>query len=97
MTDSPKMSRSEMKKLREQLNKEQNPYAKEQAAFEKEYQEEDKKIKKFFRRENKKNKPLKKSRTGEQEKIAARSRFLNKAILGISILLVIVFVAIFYF
>lgn len=55
------------------------------------------KSKGFFRRERKKNKPLTTSRTAEQEKTAALGRFLNKAILGVSILLIIVFIAIFYF
>lgn len=97
MSDAPKMTRRDMKKIRAEYEKAKAPLTEEQRSYGKAYAEEDKKIKKFFRREKKKNKPLNKSRSEEQEKIAARGRFLNKAILGVTILLVIVFVAIFYF
>ncbi|QIL46170.1 hypothetical protein G7081_03320 [Vagococcus coleopterorum] len=85
-----RMTRADRQKLNKILNQ-------TESVEEKEFTKKDKKIKKFFSREKKKNKPLEVSRSEEQERIARLSSFLNKAILAVSILLVIVFIAIFYF
>lgn len=58
---------------------------------------EGKKRQGIFRRERAKNRELQTTRSEEQEKTAELGRFLNKAILGVTILLIIVFIAIFYF
>lgn len=96
-TKTKPITRSELRKQRKKMAKVKPTKSEETAAPYYPVEPEEKKAKQFFRREKKKNQPLTTSRSEEQEKTAALGRFLNKAILGVTVLLVIVFIAIFYF
>ncbi|KAF1292869.1 hypothetical protein BAU14_10105 [Enterococcus sp. CU9D] len=62
----------------------------------KEFHREEKKINNFYRKEKKKNKPLKKSRTVENQKSRELNGFLVGAIIIVSLLIVVVMLATFF-
>lgn len=62
----------------------------------KELQKTEKQIDNFYRKENKKNKPLKKSRTVENQKSRELNGFLVGAIIVVSLLIVVVMLATFF-
>ncbi len=62
----------------------------------KELQKTEKQIDNFYRKENKKNKPLKKSRTVENQKSRELNGFLIGAIIVVSLLIVVVMLATFF-
>ena len=62
----------------------------------KEFHREEKKINSFYRKEKKKNKPLKKSRTVENQKSRELNGFLVGAIIIVSLLIVVVMLATFF-
>jgi hypothetical protein len=111
MSPGPLVTRSELRKQKEareqaERNEQQeweeqaqnlrrdNQQAAKQAS--QNFNKENKAIDKFYRRESKKLKPIKKSRRTEADKSKRRNRFLNKAILIVGLLLVIVLLAVFF-
>ncbi|KAF1300602.1 MULTISPECIES: cell wall synthase accessory phosphoprotein MacP [Enterococcus] len=97
MPKEPLITRTELRKRRE-LETEETPQPQKtskQAA--KEYKKEEKEISNFYRKENKKNKPVTKTRTGEKQKSREWNNFLMKAIIIVFLLLVVVMLLVFLF
>ncbi|MBP2099248.1 cell wall synthase accessory phosphoprotein MacP [Enterococcus rivorum] len=91
MGKGPLITRSELRKRKEEEERlAEKEFKVEKKAADKEYQRKEKEIAKFYRKEQQKQKPITKSRSGEQTKIRERSSTLNKAIIIIAILLAVV-------
>lgn len=82
-------------KIREEREKERFAGKLREKELAKEYEREAKKIKAVFSKEQKKLKPVKKSRVDEVSKSRNLSNFLVKAIVIVAILLAILFYAVF--
>lgn len=97
MTQKPLLTRSQLRQMRqdeERLLKEQQ---KEQLkASEKEHQRREKEIDRFYRKEYKKKQPMKKTRSGENQKSRRMNSFLGKAIAIVVVLIVLVYLAIIF-
>ncbi|WP_165005522.1 cell wall synthase accessory phosphoprotein MacP [Enterococcus sp. ZJ1668] len=91
MAKGPLITRSE---LRKRQQAQANESLKKQRREESAYQQEEKKIANFYRKENKKNKPVTKTRTGEREKTTKWNSFLMKSLIIVILMLCVVFLAI---
>ena len=78
-------------KLREMKREEEASQRKRDALLQKEFEEKEQEIVKRFKKEKKQVKSVKGSRSDTSHKIRERSSFLTKAIIIVSILLIIVF------
>lgn len=87
MTKGPLITRTE---LRKRKAKEESEMKRQQELAAEAYQEKEKEISDFYRKERKKNKDISTTRSGEQSKIRERSSKLTKAIILVGVLLVIV-------
>lgn len=100
MAKEPLVTRSQLRKHRQQETPIEetrpNPSPKMVKQSEKEYQKKEKEISNFYRKENKKNKPITKTRSGEKQKSRAMNNFLMKAIVIVFLLIVIVMMAVFF-
>ncbi|WP_165038108.1 cell wall synthase accessory phosphoprotein MacP [Enterococcus sp. ZJ1622] len=91
MAKGPLITRSELRKRQQaQANESLRKQRREESA----YQQEEKKIANFYRKENKKNKPVTKTRTGEREKTTKWNSFLMKSLIIVILMLCVVFLAI---
>lgn len=97
MAKKPLVTRSEIRrrKAEEEAVSERNRQILHKES-EREFQQEEKKIDRFYRKESKKNKPVTQSRTLERQRSQKMNSFLWKGILIVSLLLVIVGLAIFF-
>ena len=93
MSKEPMITRSELRKRREELEVNQ---AKVERQAEKAYQKEEKNIDNIYRKKRKKQVVIEKTRTGEKEKSRQMSNFLMKWIVIVSILIVIVMLITFF-
>lgn len=93
MSKEPMITRSELRKRREELEANQ---AKVERQAEKAYQKEEKNIDNIYRKKRKKQVVIEKTRTGEKEKSRQMSNFLMKWIVIVSILIVIVMLITFF-
>lgn len=97
MSNKPLLTRSEMRRRREQ---EQKALERNQAIIEKqaqrEYLQEENKIARHYRKELKKQPEINKSRIAEKRTSKAVNEFLWKAIIIVSLLLILVFMMIFF-
>lgn len=97
MSKEPLITRSELRRRKEQteeLTVRQQKLQTKKA--EKDYSRKEKEIANFYRKENKKNKPVTKTRTGEQQKSRELNGILVKSIIVVSLLIVIVMLATFF-
>lgn len=97
MSNKPLLTRSEMRRRREQ---EQKALERNQAIVNKqaqrEYEKEEKEIARHYRKELKKQPAVNKSRIAEKQTSKAVNQFLWKAIIIVSLLLILVFMMIFF-
>lgn len=93
MSKEPMVTRSELRKRREELEANQ---AKIERQAEKTYQKEEKNIDNIYRKKRKEQVVIEKTRTGEKEKSRQMSNFLMKWIVIVSILIVIVMLITFF-
>lgn len=97
MSNKPLLTRSEMRRRREQ---EQKALERNQAIVNKqaqrEYEKEEKEIARHYRKELKKQAAVSKSRLAEKQTSKAVNQFLWKAIIIVSLLLILVFMMIFF-
>ena len=91
MAKGPLITRSELRKRQQaQAQESLKRQRKEEAA----YQQEEKKIASFYRKEQKRNKPITKTRIGEREKTTKWNSFLMKSLIIVIVLLCVVFFAV---
>lgn len=93
MSKEPMITRSELRRRREELEEKQDKIQKQ---AEKAYQKEEKQIDNIYRKKRKKQGTIEKTRTGEKEKSRQMSNFLMKWIVIVSILIVIVMLITFF-
>ena len=97
MSDKPLLTRAELRRRREQeqqaLERNQKIVSKQ---AQKEFDQEEQRIARHYRKEAKKNKELHKSRAEEKETPRASNSFLWKAIIIVGLLLVLIFMFIFF-
>lgn len=93
MAKEPLITRSELRKQQEKLEKKERQ---QNARLDREWNQTEKKISKFYRKENQKQKELTRTRSGEKEKSRRINHFLMKAILIVSLVLLVVIWMIFY-
>lgn len=93
MSKEPMITRSELRKRREELEANQ---VKVERQAEKAYQKEEKNIDNIYRKKRKKQVVIEKTRTGEKEKSRQMSNFLMKWIVIVSVLIVIVMLITFF-
>ena len=91
MAKGPLITRSELRK-RQQAQAGES--LKKQRKAETAYQQEEKKIASFYRKESKKNKPITKTRISEREKTTKWNSFLMKSLIIVILMLCVVFLAI---
>ncbi|MBF8808509.1 MAG: hypothetical protein IC227_09775 [Enterococcus lacertideformus] len=91
MAKGPLITRSELRKRQQTKARES---LKRQRREEAAYQQEEKKIASFYRKENKRNKPITKTRTGERAKMTKWNSFLMKSLIIVILLLCVVFLAV---
>lgn len=91
MAKGPLITRSELRK-RQQAQAQES--LKRQRKEEVAYQQEEKKIASFYRKEQKRNKPITKTRIGEREKTTKWNSFLMKSLIIVILLLCVVFFAV---
>lgn len=96
MPKEPLITRSELRRRREeeQAASERNQQIVEKQS-KKEWKQKEKQIDNHYRKVRKKNKEIKKTRAGENQKSRDLNRFLMKAIVIVTLLLVVVGLAIF--
>ncbi len=96
MPKEPLITRSELRRRREeeQAAAERNQQIVEKQS-KKEWKQKEKQIDKHYRKVRKKNKEITKTRAGENQKSRDLNRFLMKAIVIVTLLLVVVGLAIF--
>lgn len=100
MAKDPLITRSELRRRREQ----QEAGAEQQleqtrlseAQLDSLHRQKEKQIDNFYRKENKKNKSLKKTRAGELQRSRDWNSFLTRAIIIVSLLIVIVMLLTFF-
>ncbi|MFC4709998.1 cell wall synthase accessory phosphoprotein MacP [Enterococcus eurekensis] len=93
MSKEPMVTRSELRKRREELEANQ---ARIERQAKKAYQKEEKNIDNIYRKKRKEQVVIEKTRTGEKEKSRQMSNFLMKWIVIVSILIVIVMLITFF-
>lgn len=93
MGQKPLITRSELRK-RKQSEQGNDEFEQEQAH--KDYQQQEQEIDRFYRKELKKSRPVKSSRSLQQQKARKRNSFLNKAIVIVVILVIIVLLGAFF-
>ena len=97
MSDKPLLTRAELRRRREQeqqaLERNQKIVAKQ---AQKEFEQEEQRIARHYRKEAKKNKEIHKSRVEEKETSRALNSFLWKAIIVVGLLLILIFIFIFF-
>jgi len=86
---NPLITRSQLRKHREEATRQ------EQIA-QRQYQEEEKRISNHYRREIKKNKPIKATRSSRNRRSRKFNDFLVKGIVIVALLLILVLVMVFY-
>ena len=97
MSDKPLLTRAELRRRREQeqqaLERNQKIVSKQ---AQKEFDQEEQRIARHYRKEAKKNKEIHKSPVEEKETSRALNSFLWKAIIIVGLLLVLIFMFIFF-
>ncbi|NLM65685.1 MAG: hypothetical protein GX180_00655 [Enterococcus sp.] len=93
MSQEPLITRSELRKRKEEQQKEQMQIEK---TAKKEYERKEKEIDNFYRKQTKKQPPLKKTRTEEKAKSQRISNTLTKWIVIVFCLLVAVLLMVFF-
>lgn len=100
MAKEPLITRSELRRRREQQAEGQeqpHQHARlDEGQLDSLHRQKEKQIDNFYRKENKKNKPLKKTRAGELQKSRDWNSFLTRAIIIVSLLIVIVMLLTFF-
>ncbi|MGM0125250.1 hypothetical protein IGI37_002648 [Enterococcus sp. AZ194] len=97
MSKGPLVTRSELRKRREEEADLSEKQIKQQLKqTNKDYDRQEKEISSFYRKEQKKAKAITKTRAGEQIKMRERNKFLNKSLLIVAVLLIIVVLMVIY-
>lgn len=98
----PLITRSELRKRREEMERqgedfpEVTPTRMNEKQLEEAHRRQEKKIDDFYRKENKKNKSVNKSRAGELQKSRDWNAFLTRSIIIVALLIVIVMLFTFF-